>query len=333
MPARLSLCLASTIHVYRFQQVLRLANMKLSFTIWPIFVLIFQVVPVVGQETAQNGLPQTSATWQDSLAAAGDMLQNGTDAHQRRQASNDIHTILHRVLTEEGSWNLSFDMIPQISVLSPEDKSFRIFSWQLYLDPDHYQHKGFVQWKRDASRPQVLQDRSDEYLRPELVIGSAANWYGAVYYGIRECKLNRKPYWLLFGFDGHSATSQRKIIEVLTLSEEGDLVFGAPVFHYDDDVRPREPINRLVMDYAIGSRVRVRYDEHFNMILYDHLMPFADERSGLGLVNIPDGTYEGFTYKKGLWQHVEKVFHKVMDEAPVDFPVLDGRKKKDIFGQ
>ena len=67
------------------------------------------------------------------------------------------------------------------------------------------------------------------------------------------------------------------------------------------------------------------------MILYDHLIPFADDRSGLGLVNIPDGTYEGFIYKKGLWQHIEKFSTKVMDEAPVDFPVLMAKEER-YFG-
>lgn len=296
-------------------------------------LLTGQMAIVAGQSGRVNGLSEESVSWKDSLAAAGDRLQNAPEARIRKQASNEIADLLEKMLRTEGSWDFSFDMIPQVSVMKPKDGAFRIFTWQLYLDPDHYQHRGFIQWEHDATRPVALHDRSDEYLRLQSTIGSPAHWYGAVYYGIRECRLNRKPYWLLFGFDGHSATSQRKIIEVLAVDDEGNLTFGAPVFHYDDEVRPKEPIHRLVLDYAIGSRVRVRYDEHYKMILFDHLMPFADERSGLGLVNIPDGTYEGFTYKKGLWQHIEKVFHEVMDEAPVDFPVLDDRKKKDIFGQ
>lgn len=307
--------------------------MKFLITIWCFLSLGILAFPAQGQGVDLNAKSKIPVSWEDSLSAAGNRLQNGEDARQRRQASSEISSLLRQVLSQKGSWDLAFDMIPQVSVLTPKDESFRIFTWQLFLDPDHYQHSGLVQWKKDPTHVVLLNDRSDEYLRPESTIGSPDHWYGAVYYGIRECKLNRQPYWLLFGYDGHSATSQRKIIDVLTVDDQGTLTFGAPVFHFDDDARPREPIHRVVMDYAIGSRVRVRYDEHYKMILYDHLIPFADDRSGLGLVNIPDGTYEGFTYKKGLWQHIEKVFHKVMDEAPVDFPVLDGRKKKDIFGQ
>lgn len=271
---------------------------------------------------------------EDSLSTEARILQNGETAQDRRKASNRIASLLERALRVPGSWDYPFDSLPQISIVTPEEKTFRIFSWQLYLDPDHYQHRAFLQLEKAPNIPVMLRDRSDEFLRVESTTGSADQWYGAVYYNIRTCTLKREPYWLLFGFDGHEANSQRKIVDVLQLNDGEIPVFGAPVFLYKDEQgRVVKEKQRLLVEYATGSHVRLNYDEHYNMILYDHLMPFADERNGLGLVNIPDGTYEGFTYDRGLWVHVDKVFHKVMDEAPVDFPVLDSRKGKNIFGR
>ncbi len=271
---------------------------------------------------------------EDSLAAAAWILQNGETTQERKKASNRIANLLERALQVPGSWDYPFDSLPQISIQTPEEKTFRIFSWQLYLDPGHYQHRAFLQLQDNPRHPLMLRDRSDEYLRLESTIGSADHWYGAVYYNIRTCTYKREPYWLLFGFDSHEANSKRKVVEVLQLEDGKTPIFGAPVFLYKDaQGQVIKEKQRLMLDYATGSHVRLNYDEHYNMILFDHLMPFADERNGLGLVNIPDGTYEGFNYDKGQWVHVNKIFDKVMKEAPVDFPVLDSRKGKNIFGR
>lgn len=271
---------------------------------------------------------------EDSIVVAADLLQNSPDVQVRRKASTRIMALLTQALNMNGSWDYPFDRVPQISVLLPDDKTYRLFTWQLYLDPDHYQHLGLMQLKKEPNRPIRLLDRSGEYVRLESTIGSADHWLGAVYYKIHTCEYKRKKYWLLFGFDGLESTSKRKIIDVLHLNDDDQPVFGDPVFQYQDgEGTVVKEKHRLVLDYATGSHVRLNYDDHYKMILFDHLMPFADERNGLGLVNIPDGTYEGFKYEKGVWVHVDKVFDKVMDEAPVDFPVLNDRKGKNIFGK
>lgn len=271
---------------------------------------------------------------EDSIAVAADLLQNSELVQERRKASARIEQLLGQALRMPGSWDYPFDRIPQISVLRPEDGTIRLFTWQLYLDPDHYRHHGFIQLRKQPDNPIRLQDRSDEYIRPETTVGHPDHWLGAVYYNIHACEYKRNRYWLLFGFDGLEAASKRKVVDVLTIDREGNPVFGSPVFQYQDpEGKVMKEKQRLVLDYATGSHVRLNYDDHYKMILFDHLMPYADDRNGLGLVNIPDGTYEGFRFEKGIWLHIEKVFDQVMETAPVDFPVLDDRKGKNIFGK
>jgi hypothetical protein len=90
-----------------------------------------------------------------------------------------------------------------------------------------------------------------------------------------------------------------------------------------------------MLQYSPESSVTVNYDEIREMIIFDNLMT-VNGQYGEGPTKIPDGTYHGFVQKNGLWIHVDKVFHEILEEAPVPNPVLEaksGEKKKDIFGR
>jgi len=69
------------------------------------------------------------------------------------------------------------------------------------------------------------------------------------------------------------------------------------------------------------------------MIIYDHLITLYSEGPGKGAVPVPDGSYEAYVLKGKKWVYVDKVFNQVLDEAPRDRPVLEGRKGKDLFGR
>ncbi len=61
-----------------------------------------------------------------------------------------------------------------------------------------------------------------------------------------------------------------------------------------------------------------------DMIIFDHLMS-ENNHQGEKYTLIPDGDYEGFTWKNGKWNYIEKVFDfKLKDgEAPVPEPLKD----------
>jgi hypothetical protein len=134
---------------------------------------------------------------------------------------------------------------------------------------------------------------------------------------------------LLFGYDAHSFFEKRKVIEVLSFDATGKPVFGAPVFD-----KPNAKVDelRLLFEYSSEASVRVNWDEQYQMVLFDHLIPMPSP-FGRGITYVPDGSYDGLRLEKGRWEFITKVFNDVMEEAPRPEPVLDARGGKDIIGK
>lgn len=60
------------------------------------------------------------------------------------------------------------------------------------------------------------------------------------------------------------------------------------------------------------------------MIIISYLRPENPMSEGICFTYIPDGTYVGFYFKKGMWRFKEKVFDLEMDQAPDFTPKQKG---------
>ena len=310
-------------------------NMRF-FLVLILFIYGGCVVPKRGLSSlsSDHNLHPTLLALEDSIRHYATIMHSSDAMSERVEASQSVKFFVEKALANRDSWDFPFDRISEISVQLAPDNAFRIFTWQLFVDKGRFQHFGYLQMKGKESKVYPLINRSPTILHPESHTSGTDEWYGALYYRIFPFRSEGEKYWLLFGFDSFSAQANRKLIDVVYFDEQLRPQFGAPVFHYLDTTGAIvQKKNRLLLEYAAASKIVLNYDEHLEMILFDHLMPFSDDRKGTGLRYIPDGTYEGFKLKKGQWIHVEKVFNKTMDEAPVDFPVLDGRRDRDLFGK
>jgi hypothetical protein len=281
------------------------------------------------------GLPTESLTaLEDSMIVAADRMQMDSLAVDRFKAAKDLNYLLESALKVKGAETYPFDRIPQVSVLPLEGSSMRLFTFQVTLDQNRTIQFGYLQFTDTPATYRVLHLNKD-YPLDLMQRSFAANaWIGAVYYKALPVKSRRQTYWVLFGFDEYGQNTNRKILEILYLDENNEPVFGKPVLEYHNDKgEVVDTKHRVVLEYTSNARVRLNYDEHFDLILFDHLIPEADPTRPNQLRFIPDGTYSGFKRQKDRWVFVEKAFHEVMDEAPVNFPVLEGRQEKDIFGR
>ncbi len=275
-------------------------------------------------------------TYEDTIAIMGYAIVNDSLQSNRYAACKKLILTLKEALKHENSFNYHFDRVKTVSIQYPQDSSFRIFTWQLYADKDNYRYFGAIQMNTPELTLHPLIDRSAEIenANVEQLELTTDKWYGALYYRILETDGPQGKYYLLFGFDGYKFFHKRKLIDVLTF-KEGKPIFGAPVFSYDASNGRQRLKKRFLVQYSPESSVTVNYDVIRNLIIFDHLMPIEGQY-GEGPTKIPDGTYHGFELKDGLWVHIDKVFHEVLDEAPVPNPLFDtkkGEKKKDIFGR
>ncbi len=278
-----------------------------------------------------EGIAQLHAS-EDTLAYLAFVVVNDSVEQERFAACRSLITGLVRALKVENSFKYPFDRLKSLSILSPPDSSFRIFTWQMYVNDSTYRYYGAVQMNTPELKLYPLKDRSFEMEMPaptEETLSPDA-WYGALYYNLRQADTKQGRHYLLFGFDAYSFFDKRKLIDVLTFDATGKPVFGAAVFAKPDG--SPDPHKRYFFDYSSEAAVRVNWDEEYKMILFDHLIAMPSP-FGRGVTFVSDGSYDGFRWEKGRWQFVDKVFNDKMSEDQTQIePVLGQRKGKNLMG-
>lgn len=269
---------------------------------------------------------------EEELQELGKVLLEDTLKVNRISAAARIEVILKETLVKKGAFEYPFESLTFLSIQTPEDQRFRIFTWQLYEDIKVYKYFGIIQMPGKTPVIHSLTDASATFADEDLPyeIMDKDNWYGALYYNLKQYKTSNGKRYLLFGFDGHSFFNKRKLIEVLSF--ENDVpVFGEPTFYPDEADRPDLALYRLVLTFSAATSVRLNYDDYLGLIVYDNLLTSNNE---LGEdAYLPDGSYRGYKLKKGRWIVEEKIFDHTWEDAPRPQPILNGRKgNKDVFG-
>lgn len=299
-------------------QILILVLVLYSFGLW-----------AQPKDLAEKGTTDLSEIEQ-KMKDLGLTIVTDTLVQNRQQASKDMGEQLMTTLAGKGTFNYPFDSVQTISIQYAADSTFRIFTWQLYVDINQYDYFGFIQTNEEQPKVIRLKDRSvdmdDVILDHEIM--DADNWYGALYYKIMSFNTPEGKKHLLFGFDGYHFFNKRKIIEVLSF-ENGRAVFGAAVFAPLDPSRTDLIKNRVLMQYSAETNISVNYNDQLDMIVFDYLIPLNGPG---GPTYVPDGSYHGYRLKDGLWVYVDKIFDQVSETPPMPAPILEDRKKKDLFG-
>ena len=268
--------------------------------------------------------------YEDTLGVLSFAIQNDTSAAERFAACHQMIRVLKTALKTENSFHYPFSRLQSISIIAPPDSSFRIFTWQLFVNDSTYRYYGAIQMPGKSLSLYPLIDRSFEIQDPLSETLSPEKWFGALYYGLVPFGTKKQPKYLLFDFDGYSFFEKQKLIDVLSFDALGKPVFGAEVFDWPEGVQAAPDQQRIILNYSSEAKVRCNYDQMYEMVLFDHLITTG---TSFGTVaNVPDGSYDGLKLQKGRWKFINKVFNDIQEEAPTPAPLSD-RKGKDIMGR
>src|ERR1700712_3300452 len=201
---------------------------------------------------------------QDSLARLADDIINKPEAGERFRADSFFIRLLVRTLKTPDSFLYAFDSLISISKLVSPDSNFRIFTWQVKKDEMIYQQRGAIQVKTaDGSLKLIpLHDVSMFTGRANDSVRTGISWIGAIYYRIIQKEVNGKKIYTLLGFDSYSIGSNKKWLEVLTFTADGQPQFGGPYFSFRDDtgsVKKRPP-SRFSIEYKKEASTTFNYD-------------------------------------------------------------------------
>lgn len=267
-------------------------------------------------------------SYEDSLVNIAETMIEGESEYDRAKACFDFIPYLVKALKHENSFYYPFEDLQRVSILTPEDQSFRIFTWVLQKNDKTFRFYGAIQMNTDDGSLKLfpMYDYSDSIQNPLDATLSNERWYGALYYKVLPVKHKKTMYYTLLGWDGNNAMSRKKIADVLHF-EDGKPVFGAPIFEImEEDAEETTFKNRIIVEYKVDAGVTLNYYPPQELIVHDHVVAPDEKSKGLEFTYVPDGTYVGYEWKKGKWSYMEKVFKNNIgefDNPPVPSPSKD----------
>jgi len=251
--------------------------------------------------------------YEDTIRMYGDTLINSKLKDNRTIASYRIIKTLTKALRIENSYYYSWDSLLPWKIIHAEDGAFKIFTWYAQSDEGMYKFFGTLQMKSDTLKMFPLIDYSEFTDHQQDINVDNNNWIGALYYGIKTVKSGKKNYYTLFGWDGNNMMSNKKVMEILSFNKQGQPRFGAPII----DMGNGKILNRFILEFAKEASASLNYNATEKRIIYDHIAPNGNSLEGFFANYVPDGTYEGFVWKKGKWRHVENIEYEKRTDGNV----------------
>jgi len=251
--------------------------------------------------------------YEDTIRMYGDTLINSQEKDNRTIASYRIIKTLTKALRIKNSFYYTWDSTLPWKIIMPEDGSFKIFTWYVRSDENMYKFFGTIQVKSDTLQMFPLIDYSDFTDYQEDINVDNNNWIGCLYYGIKTVKAGRKTYYTLFGWDGNNMSSNKKVMEIFSFNKAGMPRFGAPII----DMGKGKILNRFILEFSKEASATLNYNLIDKKIIYDHIAPNGNALEGFYANYIPDGTYEGFEWKKGKWHHIENIVYEKRQDGDV----------------
>ncbi|MBP7238699.1 MAG: hypothetical protein KBA14_00615 [Saprospiraceae bacterium] len=258
----------------------------------------------------------------DEIAYNADIMVNANLDQHRIRASESMGIALDSLLAHKGSYEVSLDSIPWLSIVHGAD--FRLVTWQLKVSNEEYKYGGFIQWpdrivRFKDTRPFINGSSYSTY--------TPSSWYGCIYYHIIPFELDGKSYYVLLGFNAENSTLNTKVADVLDLTGP-DIRLGVPVFTGKEEAR-----TRLMVTYGDISNTRMTYDSKLGGIIHDHVETLPGIGPNGEDLPVSDGSMEAWILKKGKWEYQEEVYDVKVTEPPMTNERKNRVEDKDILGR
>lgn len=222
------------------------------------------------------------------------------------------------------AFTYKFEHLESIAILDSPDGKIRILNWNIEYPDMSYSYGGFVMINdKNKIRIVELRDKVDAYESKPVTSLNFTEWYGALYYKIIPFENGKKTEYLLLGWDGGTAGSNFKILDVLVLGKKS-VRFGSPVFVSNGKIQ-----KRIIFEYSNQAVMNMRFEEKYGRIVMDHLSPEAPSMEGLYSYYVPDFSYDAYSYNGVYWELIEDVIAVNSPElAPKSFIQMNPRTGK-----
>ena len=119
--------------------------MILRFSLALVLILFVSVSGTLSAQSLSKEKIQYFEQVEDSLTSLAQTLLQDTIVTNRIQADEQIKALLTNSLKDASSFSYRFPALRGVSVQYPQDSTFRIFTWQLYVSENDYRYDGLLQ--------------------------------------------------------------------------------------------------------------------------------------------------------------------------------------------
>jgi hypothetical protein len=260
---------------------------------------------------------QNTLALRDSLSRMSSRIWNQRSDTASLRANNEFLEVFGKVLQEGINAVAAPDSVFGITCAHSPDGKLTLYTWNIPLHDGTNTYFGFI--RSNLGKPELIPLKSTDAEPANLDFEQLTpdKWYGAVYYRIVDTEIGGKKVYTLLGWDGYTAYSNRKFIDIYSLDPTGNPVFGLPVFKTAQGQK-----NRVILEYAEKANLAMRYDYQTLriqngkkirktdawLIVMDHLIPMDPSFAGMPKYYVPSGdSYDGYLLKDGYWCLVEDV--------------------------
>jgi hypothetical protein len=235
----------------------------------------------------------------DELELLFDRLIDNYNDVARLRINDSIRTIIGDYAKSDSVFEHKFTNLRYLGQIVSPDSLVKIITWNLVLENQPGKYFCYFIRKQTNGRENLVYDLSCSYNEKPVLTDTTytrSDWYGALYYEIRPFVLSNDRFWVLLGIDYGNSEISRKIIDVLSFSPDGSIVFGKKWFLSGEKKNYRE-----VFEYASNAMMSLRFKSD-SSIVFDHLVPFSashkDDRQFYG----PDYSFDAYNFENGIWK-------------------------------
>ena len=241
--------------------------------------------------------------YEKSISTLINRISQEISHSEKNKLNDELISVFYEALTIDGSFNHPFESIKNIGNLKSNDNKLRIVTWNIPQVGGFQRYFGFIQINTSGNvKIYPLTDNRSSIENPQVEVLSPDNWYGSLYYSIKEVSHQGKTYYTLLGVDLNNIFSTKRVIEIVYINQQNEPTFGYPIFRIQNSI-----INRVIFEYSARANMVLRWSDDIKMIVFDHLMPLRPDYKNNFQFYVPDLSFDGFKYENSFWVYTPDV--------------------------
>jgi hypothetical protein len=249
-----------------------------------------------------SGIVRSQASAKDTpqmLERLFDRLVDNYNDSDRISINDSIKMIINDYAKSDSAFTYRFPNLRYLGQIMSPDSLLKIITWNLVLENEPGRYFCYFIRKPESGKGNKIYTLSVSYNENPVKTDttySVSDWYGALYYDIKPCIIDKISCWVLLGIDYGNESISRKIIEVLSFSSDDSIVFGRKWFSTGNELKYRD-----VFEYASNAMMSLRFRSE-NSIIFDHLVPFSPTHKDDHQFYGPDYSFDAYNFQDGLWK-------------------------------